>query len=451
MPSRQYLTIFKMAWPIILANASVPILGLVDTAVIGQTGTAVHLGAIALAALIFSFVYWGFGFLRMGTTGFIAQAKGAKNTNELHALVFRTLFLGCFIGLCLIALQWPIESLATSWLNASDDVLDLVRVYFYTRIWGAPATLMLFSLFGIFIGMGWSTYLLYTQLVLNGINIILNITFVIGLHMGVKGIALGTLVAEWLACAFALLILLPKMRLYRPLKRFSELLELILDSERLKALFSVNANIMVRTLVLIAGFAWFANQGASYGDATLAANHILLQFISLSAFFLDGYANVAETLVGQAYGAKNTQRFSQAVRDSTTLAALTALFLALIFYFFGHDFISLLTQDRQVQAIARNFNTMASIYIFVSFAAFQLDGIFIGVTQTRPMRNATILAFIVFILLSWALGASWKNHGLWFAFIFYVVFRAIGLAVYYPSLIRHMQQIHAHYKKSSNA
>lgn len=424
-----------MAWPIILANASVPLLGLVDTAVIGQTGTAVHLGAIALAALIFNFVYWGFGFLRMGTTGFVAQAKGAQQQDELHALVFRTLFLGCFIGLVLIVLQWPIERIATSWISASDAVLDEVRAYFYVRIWGAPATLMIFALLGIFIGMGWSKQLLITQLVLNGLNIIFNILFVVGLHLGVKGIALGTLVAEWIAWGAALIILLPRMGLHQPLQRFNTLLNNILDAQRLKALFSVNANIMVRTLTLIAGFAWFANEGAKFGDGTLAANHILLQFISLSAFLLDGYANVTEALVGQAYGARNPHHFKQIVKDSTVLAAFTALLLALLFYFFGHDFIAWLAQDRQVQAIARAFNSLAAIYIFTSFAAFQLDGIFIGVTQVQPMRNATILALLSFVALSMLLTPHWGNQGLWIAFIGYVVIRAIALGAYYPALL----------------
>lgn len=435
MLKKQYIDILKMAWPIILANASVPLLGLVDTAVIGQTGTAVHLGAIALAALIFNFVYWGFGFLRMGTTGFVAQAKGAQQQDELHALVFRTLFLGCFIGLVLIVLQWPIERIATSWISASDAVLDEVRAYFYVRIWGAPATLMIFALLGIFIGMGWSKQLLITQLVLNGLNIIFNILFVVGLHLGVKGIALGTLVAEWIAWGAALIILLPRMGLHQPLQRFNTLLNNILDAQRLKALFSVNANIMVRTLTLIAGFAWFANEGAKFGDGTLAANHILLQFISLSAFLLDGYANVTEALVGQAYGARNPHHFKQIVKDSTVLAAFTALLLALLFYFFGHDFIAWLAQDRQVQAIARAFNSLAAIYIFTSFAAFQLDGIFIGVTQVQPMRNATILALLSFVALSMLLTPHWGNQGLWIAFIGYVVIRAIALGAYYPALL----------------
>src|SRR5690625_3509307 len=229
----------------------------------------------------------------MGTTGFVAQAKGAQQQDELHALVFRTLLLGCLIGLALIILQWPIERIATSWISASDAVLDEVRAYFYVRIWGAPATLMIFALLGIFIGMGGSKQLLITQLVLNGLSIMFNILFVLGLHLGVKGIALGTLVAEWLAWAVALAILLPRMGRHRSVERVGELLTDLLDAARLKALFSVYVNIMISTLALLAGFAWFPYAGAKFGDGTRAANYILLEFIRLSAFFVDGYANVA--------------------------------------------------------------------------------------------------------------------------------------------------------------
>lgn len=440
MHKTQYTTILKMAWPIILANASVPILGLVDTAVIGQTGTATHLAAIALAALIFNFVYWGFGFLRMGTTGFVAQAKGAQHHEELQALVFRSLLLGALIGIALIIVQGPIEQLATRWMSASEAVIQEVRVYFYVRIWGAPATLMIFSLLGIFIGLGWSHQLLITQLLLNGLNIIFNLFFVLGMHLGVPGIALGTVVAEWLAWAVALGILLSKMKLDQPLRRLFRLWNAVFSLPRLRALFLVNAHIMVRTLALIAGFAWFANEGAKFGDSTLAANHILLQFISLSAFFLDGYANVAETLVGHAYGARNLPALRQAVKRSTILAAWTALILALLFYFFGTHFTLWLTQDPQVQNIAHQFNTLAAIYIFVSFAAFQLDGIFIGLTHTRPMRNATILALVIFICLSALLTPQWGNYGLWLAFIGYVISRAMALGAYYLPLIRQLKQ-----------
>src|SRR5690554_2167690 len=192
MINTNYSRITKLAFPIILANASVPLLGLADTAVIGQTGTASDLGAIALASLVFSFVYWGFGFLRMGTTGFIAQAAGAKDLNEMHALVFRAVLLGFVIGIILISLQTLIGNIAVSLMSASDQIKMSVEDYFYIRIWGAPATLITFSLLGTFIGMGWTRHLLWTQVFLNVLNILLNITFVVGFDMGVEGIALGT-------------------------------------------------------------------------------------------------------------------------------------------------------------------------------------------------------------------------------------------------------------------
>src|SRR5690554_969908 len=248
MQTSNYLNIIKLAIPIIIANASVPLLGLVDTATIGQTASASHLGAIALATLVFSFVYWGFGFLRMGTTGFVAQASGAKNENELHALVFRSIFLGALIGITLIVFQQPIGNLSVYLLSASDAIKALVKDYFYIRIWGAPATLITFSLLGTLIGMGWTKQLLWTQLFLNGLNIVLNVTFVLGFGMGVKGIALGTIVAEWLTLFLASYLLLKKMGLDKPMIRVQQLQSRIFNRGKLIALLWVNTDIMIRTL-----------------------------------------------------------------------------------------------------------------------------------------------------------------------------------------------------------
>lgn len=434
MPPSNFKRIIRLALPIILANAAVPLLGLVDTAVIGQTGTATDLGAIALAALIFSFVYWGFGFLRMGTTGFIAQALGAKDTDELHALVFRTALLGLGIGLVLIILQQPIALISTHFLKASSAVNGLVLDYFYIRIWGAPATLITFSLLGVLIGMGWTQQLLGTQLLLNGLNIVLNLLFVIGFDLGVKGIALGTVIAEWITVFFALYLVLKKMGLTSPWQRIQSLKSQLFNKNRLVALVQVNSDIMIRTLALITGFAWFTRQGAEFGDSVLAANHILLQFVSLSAFFLDGYANVAEMLVGQAYGAKNKKQLIQEIKDSTLLAAITALMLSSLVALLGAKLIPLLTQDMTVQNIATQYKNFAAVYIFVSFAAFQLDGIFIGATQSKPMRNSTVIALVVLI----ALGSWWAplyhNSGLWTALIMYVIVRAVVLCFYFPTI-----------------
>lgn len=434
MSRLSYSELFRLALPIILANAAVPLLGLIDTAVIGQTGSAADLGAIALAALIFSFVYWGFGFLRMGTTGFVAQALGAKDKQELHALLFRTLLLGLSIGIVLILLQIPIEQTATYLLKASNDVNARVRDYFYIRIWGAPATLMTFALLGILIGMGWTQQLLWVQLLLNGLNLILNVIFVVGMDLGVAGIALGTVLAEWVAWLFALWLVIQKMEISHPQQRLWQLRQRIFDRIRLVALFRVNSDIMIRTLALITGFAWFAKQGAQFGDHTLAANHILLQFVSLSAFFLDGYANVAEMLVGKAYGQRNQKQFELAIQRSSILAAATACCLALLIFLFGNHFIPWLTKDPVVQQVASEHVFLAALYIACSFAAFQLDGIFIGVTYSQAMRNSTLVALACLI----GLGTWWiipyGNTGLWSAFIVYVVVRAVVLGFYYPRI-----------------
>lgn len=435
MQNKNYIKIIKLAIPIIIANASVPLLGLVDTAAIGQTASAADLGAIALAALVFSFVYWGFGFLRMGTTGFVAQAAGAKDERELHALVFRSVFLAASIGLVLVVLQKLIGDFSVYLLSASDEIKDLVKDYFYIRIWGAPATLITFAFLGTLIGMGWTKRLLWVQLFLNGLNIVFNIAFVVGFDMGVKGIALGTVLAEWLTLFFAGYVLFYKLGIYRPLKRVKELKTQILDATKLIALFKVNSDIMIRTFALLTGFAWFANQGAKFGDHTLAANHVLLQFVTLSAFFLDGYAHVVEMLAGKAFGARDKSAFKLQIKQSTVLAGGSAVLLALSVFLFSGTVIPLLTKDIQVQTIASNYKNYAAFYILFSFVAFQLDGVFIGVTKSKEMRNATILALIAFIGLGLVLVQYYGNTGLWLSFIFYVVSRGISLGFYYPKIL----------------
>lgn len=434
MKFKNYVQILRLAWPIVLANASVPLLGLVDTAAIGQTGGAADLGAIALAGLIFSFVYWGFGFLRMGTTGFISQAIGAGDRDEVHAILFRSVLLGGGIGLVLIVLQFPIGEAAIRVLQASPEIKGLIRPYFYIRIWGAPATLITFALLGTFIGAGWTRQLLGVQLFLNGLNMVLNVLFVVGLGWGVTGVALGTVLAEWITLFFAAFQISRKMELFNYGRRFRELRPQIVNRTKLLSLLRVNGDIMIRTLALLTGFAWFANQGARFGDHVLAANHVLLQFVSLSAFFLDGYAHVVEMLAGRAYGARDRLSFVRHVRHSTQLAGVTACMLASGIYVAGDFLIGLLTRDAEVQLIASTHTIYAAIYIALSFAAFQLDGIFIGVTKSGAMRNATLFALLVFVVSAIGLSATYGNVGLWIAFIGYVVARACALGYYYKRI-----------------
>ncbi len=435
-----YPDILRRAWPLILANAAVPLLGLVDTAVIGNVGTIADLGAIALGALIFSFVYWGFGFLRMGTTGFVARAYGANDLDLIRAIFGRALIVALSLGCLLVVLQWPIRESAFALLSASQDVESFASEYFEIRIWGAPATLSTFVLMGVLIGLGDSKSLLRLQMLLNGLNILLDIYFAGVLSMGARGIALGTVMAEWITLIYGLYFVIGRLqRDLLPDQRFWNL-DTLLDGHAMLVMMSANADIMIRTLLLVFSFAFFTNQSAIYGDVTLAANHVLLQLISFTAFFLDGFAFVAEALVGKAYGAGDKRGFEQAVRRTSLLAFIAAFLLAMAVFLFGGLAISLLTDLNEVRVASAEMIWLAAIYVMLSFVAFQLDGIFIGVSYTKQMRNAAVLSLAIYLLAWMVLSEQWGVIGLWWAMIIYVVARALALLIYYPLIQRAISQ-----------
>lgn len=420
----------RQAWPIILANAAVPALGLVDTAVIGHYGSAVELGALALGALLFNFVYWSFGFLRMGTTGFAAQAAGAGDEAEVRATLARAVLLATGLGAALLVLQWPVAWLYFALIDGSGAVESVAGEYFRARIWGAPAALVLFACSGLLVGLGRSRELLLVQLLLNGLNAGLDVWFAGALGLGARGIGLGTALAEWGTCAVAIAVVLRVLRArhgdgapFLPWAR-------IADLARIRAALAANGDILLRTLCLLFGFAWFANAGAGFGDVTLAANHILLQLVSFSAFFLDGFAFVAEASVGAAWGARDGARFRRAVRLTSELAAGTALALALLVLLLGEAIVSALTVLPAVRDGAAAHLPWAALYVLLSVAAFQLDGIFIGTTRTREMRNAGLLSLAVFLACADWLAGRYGNHGLWAAFVVFVMARALALLPY---------------------
>src|SRR5690606_17127610 len=397
----------------------------------GHTGGAQEIGAIALGALVFSFLYWGFGFLRMGTTGYVSQAFGAGKHDEIRNIGLRYAVIATGIGILFICLQQLILPVALHLLDTSDSIKQLVGDYFYVRIWGAPATLCTYALLGILIGLGETKKLLVLQLVLNGLNIILNVIFVVFLGFGVKGIALGTVLAEWTSLFFGIWMV------WQILKRLSPTLQNInwktlFNRQEFSQMMQTNGNIMIRTLALLFGFAWFTNRGAGFGDGILAANHILLQFVSLSAFFLDGYAYVVEMMVGRNLGARDERAFKIELKLANELAGATALVLALLFFFGGNLAINGLTTDETVRGFASNYLPLSCLYILFSFYAFQLDGVFIGATLSKEMRNASVFAVLVFLGASVLLSHYFGNKGLWMAFIIYVSVRGISLHYYMP-------------------
>ena len=426
-----YRRVWTLAWPMIVSSASTPILGLVDTAVIGHLGAAVYLGAIALGALIFNFIYWGLGFLRMGTTGLTAQAHGAGSELEVRLALARAAGLGIAIGLVLVLVQGPLGHAAFSVIGGSMQVEALARDYYAIRIWGAPATLVTYAVVGWFIGLQRTRLALAVQIGLNGLNIALDLLFVIGFGWGVAGVALGTLIAEVTTAVGALLLALgvggtvPRAAWRRAL-----------EPAALRRLLSVNGDIFIRTVCLVLAFAWFTAQGARFGDVLLAANFVLLQFFSFAAFFLDGFAYATESLVGHAVGARLKTRLGQAVSLSTQWAGGAAVGLTLVLALAGPLFIDALTSVPEVREAARAFLPWAALNPVIAVWCFQLDGIFIGATRTADMRNMMIVSLAIY-LAAWAvLTPLFGNHGLWAAFTLFFAVRGVTLGARYPALAR---------------
>lgn len=423
--------VLAIAVPIMISNVSTPLIGIVNTAIVGRFPSPVYIGAVAVGALIFTFAFWGFGFLRMGTTGLTAQAFGASDNNELAAGLARALLIAAAAGLGLIVLQWPIRECAFALVGASPEVERLSRGYFNVRIWSGPATLANYALLGWFIGLGRTNIGLVLQLVLNLTNMVLDAAFVLGFGWGVPGVALGTVFAEYFAAAVGIAIAVKHVR------RFGGhwSVQRILSPEKLKRAFVVNSDIMIRSLALIAAFGWFLAQGARQGNATLAGNSVLMQFIEVCAFFLDGFAFAAEALVGRAVGAAQRVGLTTAARMTTIWAAAIAVLLTLVLFLCGQFFIDSLTVDISARTAARSFLPWAAAVPLLGVWAFQLDGIFIGATRTAEMRNAMLVSLAIF-LVAWWLLAPFGNTGLWAAFYVHYLARTGSLLYYYPGLVR---------------
>jgi MATE family multidrug resistance protein len=430
-PSLTHRAILAIAVPVMISNVSTPLIGVVDTAVVGQIPDPAFIGAAAIGGLIFSFVFWGFGFLRMGTTGLTAQALGGGNVEEVAAILGRSLLVALGAGVALIVLQWPIRESAFAAIHGSARVEALARGYFDIRIWAAPATLANYALLGWFIGLGRTDIGLILQLVLNVTNMALDLLFVLGLGWGVRGVALGTFSAELFAAVVGVWIALRHMR--RMGGHWS--VRRLLAATELKRTLAVNGDIMIRTLALITAFVWFSAQGARQGDVLLAANSILLQFIAVSAFFLDGLAFATEALVGRAIGAAHRAGLALAVRMTTLWAAGIAVLICVVLLLLGPWCIDHLTVDGAARAAAYTYLPWAAGAPILGVWAFQLDGIFIGATQTVDMRNAMLVSLAIF-LAAWWLLRPFGNHGLWAAFYVHYLARAATLLRYYPKLLR---------------
>ena len=424
-------SVLAIAVPVMLSNVSTPLIGIVDTAVVGRIPDPAYIGAVAVGALIFTFLFWAFGFLRMGTTGLTAQALGRNDHPEILASLGRALLIAVAAGAGLIALQWPIRLVAFTLLDGSAQVEVLAGGYFDIRIWAAPATLANYALLGWFIGLGRTDIGLVLQLVLNVSNMLLDALFVLGFGWDVRGVAAGTLIAEVFAAAVGLAIVL---RHARASGRLRIDLPTWLEPRKLRRTITVNADIMVRSLALVFVFVWFMSRGAAAGDVILAANAVLMQFISVSAFFLDGLAFAAEALVGRAIGAVKRSALLAALKLTTLWAVVVAVAASAVIWFFGPTFIDALTVDAGARAAARTFLPWTALAPLLGVWSFQLDGAFIGATRTREMRNAMLLSAAIY-LAAWWLLTPFGNHGLWAALSVSYLARTATLGAFLPRLI----------------
>lgn len=424
--------VWRISGPVILSNLSIPLLGAVDTAVMGHMPGPAYVGAVAVGALIFNVFYWIFGFLRMGTTGFAAQAHGAEDAVERAAVIWRAGLVGACLGLGLIVLQVPLGLAAFAVIDPSAEVTALGERYYDLRIWGAPATLITFAVSGWLLGIDRAGHVLAVQLTLNGLNIALNLYFVLGLGMTVEGVALGTVIAEYTAVTVGLLLVWRRLRPQQVLVSRHRLFA----RERLLALFRVNRDIMVRTACLQTAFVLFTAIGARMGDVTLAANAILINLLQFTSYGLDGFAHAAEALAGQAFGARRRQAFRRAAWVSSLWAAGAAAAVSLLFWLAGGAILSLYTNQADILRQASIYMPWMVAMPLVAVASYQLDGVFIGATRTVAMRNAMIASLLVYLAVLVVAVPLWGNHGLWFSMVCLMLARAATLAVRWPALER---------------
>lgn len=431
--------VLKRAWPLVFANAAVPLAGVTDTFVLGLSGDTADLGGVALGGAIFSVFYWSFYFLRMGTTGLTAQADGAGNIAETQRIALRALAIGAVLGMAVFLLRDLIALAGFAVMQGEADVESKGRDYLLARAWGTPAALAAFALSGWLIGLGRNAATLAIYVTFSLVNIALDLWFVLGLGYGPGGVGAATAIAEWVG------LLLGFVLASVALKGQGGLAGGVLDRARLlepralAEMFQVNLNLMIRTWTLVIGFTWFANAGARQGTAPLAGNHVLLQVISLWAFVLDAFAFVAETEAGRAFGRRSLDGLRRAVRLSGEPMFAAGAVFAVLTFLFGADVLAAVIDDEAALEAAVTYLPWCAVVPFLGAGAWLMDGVFIGTTSGKILRNAGIAAVAIYLAADALLSPLFANHGVWAAFLIFYIARGAALGVAYPALERRLQ------------
>lgn len=422
--------ILRLALPSIVANITVPLLGLIDTAITGHLGSSVYIAAIALGGMMFNMVYWLFNFLRMGTGGLTAQAYGAEKNDEAVRVLLRSLILGGGIAALFILLQEPILHLTFTFVETDATLMATARTYFHILVWGAPAVLGMYCFTGWFLGMQNARYPMWISILQNLINIVVSLMLVFGLGWKIEGVACGTLVAQYAGLGMA--IILCRKRYGRLFRR--ESFHGLGDKGTWKQFFAINRNIFLRTLCLVGVTTCFTATGTSYGPDILAANALLMQLFILYSYFMDGFAFAGEAIGGRCVGQGNLEEFRRTTSRLFRIGIGCAAIFALLYVIFGTEFLHLLTDESEVVETARRWLPAACLIPAVSLAAFLFDGLFIGATATKEMLISMATATTVFFLLVQFLPAG--NTVLWTAFLAYLGMRGIIQALLYPGVVR---------------
>ncbi|HEX3179978.1 MAG TPA: MATE family efflux transporter [Beijerinckiaceae bacterium] len=422
--------VMRIALPMTLAHITTPLLGFADAAVIGRLGQAHLLGAINAGAILFDFIFWGFGFFRMATAGLTAQALGAGDPQEMRAVLMRSLFLAAALGMAIIVLQRLIATIAFAALGASPEVTEAARIYYDIRIWSAPFAFATYAILGALIGRGRTDLGLSLQIAINLVNIALNVLLVYGFGLGIFGSGLGTLIAEVAGTAAGIAVMFWLDPRFYDVPR-----ALLFAREKLRRLTAINADIMVRTVALLFSFAYFTSLGARGGDVMLAANAILMNLFMIAAFFLDGFATAAEQMCGQSLGAHDEHGFRGIVRLTSFWCLGFSLFVALAAFVGGRYFIDFISTNDAVRAYALAYLPYAALTPLLGALAFEFDGVYIGATWTREVRNLMLLALALYLAASFALRPL-GNAGLWMALLLFLTARSIGQMWLYPGLVR---------------
>lgn len=417
---------WRLAWPLVVSNLSVPMLGMVDTAVVGHLPDPAQLGAVALGASMASMLYFAFGFLRMGTTALAAQALGAADADELRAVLVRGLAVALSIGTLVVALSGPAIAAGLAVFAPGDDIAPSFEAYVGLRLLGAPAALAGFVLVGWLLGLQDSRRPLALMLATNGLNAALDVVLVFGLGLAADGVALATAASDWAGLLIGLLVLRPA---WRRLGGGLPPRAAVLRRDRFLRLFRVNRDIFARSLMLETAFMSFAALSSRQGELVLAANAVLKTFFTLASFGLDGFAHAAEAMVGRSVGARDRKGFEEAVRAGFVNGAWLALALALALWLGGGLLIRLLTDLEPVRELALVYLPYVAILPLVAVWAFLWDGVFFGATRTAELRNAMVLALLVFLAAAASLPPLLGNHGLWLALLLFLGARGLFLTL----------------------